>query len=406
MTKRDQHDKQQPYNLRVSWSGHQTIKPGTSGTPYDIAWMRFFQADLRRGYALTGSTPLASRRVVATALHDTISMNVLTAGAPAGSVRIGDDGSVAAIVPAGKAITWDMLANDVAKTSQVKERFWVTFQRGEIRTCANCHGINTVDQTGSPPPTNPPAALAALLGYWKSSNPSGSMQLAASAETVLKNAGSVTINVTRSGGSTGPVSVNYATGNGSAIPGTGTAIAGSDYTAATGTLNWADGDSAVKPITITLLNNATFAASKSLSITLSGPTFGTLGSITVNTLTLAEPPLTKPSLDIDDNKIYDALTDGLLIMRHLAGLTSSALTNGAIGTLAWRTQPSVVALYLDALKPLLDVDGDGQINLQTDGVMVLRYLFGLRGSALTQGLIGVGSRPTTQIEIYIQSLMP
>ena len=406
VTKRDQHDKQQPYNLRVSWSGHQTIKPGTSGTPYDIAWMRFFQADLRRGYALTGSTPLASRRVVATALHDTISMNVLTAGAPAGSVRIGDDGSVAAIVPAGKAITWDMLANDVAKTSQVKERFWVTFQRGEIRTCANCHGINTVDQTGSPPPTNPPAALAALLGYWKSSNPSGSMQLAASAETVLKNAGSVTINVTRSGGSTGPVSVNYATSNGSAIPGTGSAIAGSDYTAATGTLNWADGDSAVKPITITLLNNATFAASKSLSITLSGPTFGTLGAITVNTLTLAEPPLTKPSLDIDDNKIYDALTDGLLIMRHLAGLTSSALTNGAIGTLASRTQPSVVALYLDALKPLLDVDGDGQINLQTDGVMVLRYLFGLRGSALTQGLIGVGPRPTTQIEIYIQSLMP
>ena len=93
-------------------------------------------------------------------------------------------------------------------------------------------------------------------------------------------------------------------------------------------------------------------------------------------------------------------------MRHLAGLTSSALTNGAIGTLASRTQPSVVALYLDALKPLLDVDGDGQINLQTDGVMVLRYLFGLRGSALTQGLIGVGPRPTTQIEIYIQSLMP
>ena len=399
VTRRDAHDKQQPYNLRVSWSGHQTVKPGTAGTPYDIAWMRFFQADLRRGYALTGSTPLAGRRVVATALHDTIAMNVQTAGAPAGAVRIGDDGSVAAIVPAGKAITWDMLANDVAKTSQVKERFWVTFQRGEIRTCANCHGINSADQTGSPPPTNPPAALAALLAYWKSSNPSGSMQFAASAETVLKNAGNVTITVIRSGGSTGPVSVNYATGNGSAL-------AGSDYIAATGTLNWADGDSAAKPITITLLNNATFAASKSLNITLSAPTFGTLGAITVNTLTLAEPPLANPSLDIDDNKIYDALTDGLLVMRHLAGLTNNALTNGAIGSSAARTQPSVVTLYLDALKPLLDVDGDGQINLQTDGVIVLRYLFGLRGNALTNDLIGVGPRPTAQIETYIQSLMP
>ena len=69
---------------------------------------------------------------------------------PSGSVRIGDDGSVAAIVPAAKALTWEMLANNAAKTSQVKERFWVTFQPGEVRTFANCHGIHTSDQAGSP----------------------------------------------------------------------------------------------------------------------------------------------------------------------------------------------------------------------------------------------------------------
>ena len=405
VTKRDAHDKQQPYNLRVSWSGHQTVKPGTlatagsPGVPYDVAWMRFFQADLRRGYALTGATPLPGRRVVATALHDTLPLNVPTAGAPAGAVRIGDDGSVAAIVPAGKAITWDMLANDSAKTSQVKERFWVTFQRGEIRTCANCHGINTTDQTGSPPPTNPPAALAVLLAYWKSTNPSGSMQFAVATETVFKNAGNVAISVTRTGGSTGPVSVNFATSN-------GTALAGSDYSAATGTLNWADGDTAAKTVNITLLNNPTFAASKTLTITLSAPTFGALGALTVNTLTLTEPPLVNPSLDIDDNKKYDALTDGLLIVRYLSGLSGNALASGATGNAAQRTQPAVMQLYLDAIKPLLDVDGDGQINLQTDGVIMLRYLFGLRGNALTNGLIGVGPRPTVQIETYIQSLMP
>ena len=399
VTKRDAHDKQQPYNLRVSWSGHQTVKPGSVGTPYDVAWMRFFQADLRRGYALAGNTPIPGRRVVATSMHDTMAMNVPTAGAPAGSVRIGDDGSVAAIVPAGKAVTWDMLANDSAKTSQVKERFWVTFQRGEIRTCANCHGINTQDQAGSPPPSNPPAALAALLAFWKSANPAGLMQFAASAETVLKNAGSATISVTRTGGSTGPVSVNFSTINGAAI-------AGTDYVAASATLNWADGDTAVKNITITLLNNPTFAASKSLSITLSAATFGALGTITVNTLSLAEPPLPNPSLDIDGNKQYDALTDGLLIMRYLSGLSGNTLASGATGSGAQRTQSAVLLLYLDALKPLLDVDGDGQINLQTDGVILLRYLFGLRGSALTYGLIGVGPRPTAQIETTIQALMP
>ena len=406
VTKRDQHDKQQPYNLRVSWSGHQTIKPGTlatagsPGVPYDVAWMRFFQADLRRGYALTGSTPLSSRRVVATPLHDTMAMNVQTVGAPAGSVRIGDDGSVAAIVPAGKAITWDMLANDSAKTSQVKERFWVTFQRGEIRTCANCHGINTTDQTGAGPPTNPPAALAALLAYWKSGNPSGSMQFAVGAETVLKNADSVTIPVTRTGGSTGPISVNFATNN-------GTARAGVDYVAASGILNWVDGDVTPKTISVALLNSASVATNKTFTASLSMPAYGTLGAIALNTVTMTDPPppLT-PNIDIDDNKQYDALADGLLIFRYLSGVPAAALTSGATGVAALRNQPAAVLQFLDSMKPLLDVDGDGQVRGSTDGLIVLRYLFGLRGTALIAGIVGVGPRSTAQIESYIQWLMP
>ncbi len=124
VTKRDRHDKQQPYNLRVSWSNHQTMGTGTSGGLYDIAWMRFFQADLRRGYALNTGTPIPGRRVVATPLHDTMSHNVQTAGAPAGSVRIGDDGSVAAILPAGKAMTWDMLKFAPAPTATASIR-WI-----------------------------------------------------------------------------------------------------------------------------------------------------------------------------------------------------------------------------------------------------------------------------------------
>jgi len=377
VTKRDQHDKQQPYNLRVSWSGHQTIKPGTlttvgsPGVPYDIAWMRFFQADLRRGYALTGSAPLASRRVVATALHDTMAMNVQTAGAPAGSVRIGDDGSVAAIVPAGKAITWDMLANDNAKTSQVKERFWVTFQRGEIRTCANCH-------------------------------PSGSMQFAQSVMSTFKYAAYATLSVTRTGGSTGPVSVNFATSNGSAI-------AGTDYTAISGALTWADGDTTAKTINVPLLNNPVVAPDKTLSVTLSAPTFGTLGAIPVNTVTLTEPPFPSPRLDVDADGKYNPLTDGALILRYLFGLidtSNTANVANVTGAGAKRNVPAEIVLFLDSIKPLLDVDGNGQINAQTDGLILLRYLFGLRGSALTNGLIGVGPRPTAQIETYIQSMMP
>ena len=65
-----------------------------------------------------------------------------------------------------------------------------------------------------------------------------------------------------------------------------------------------------------------------------------------------------------------------------------------------------ITLFLDALRPQLDVDGDNLVTSQTDGVILLRYLLGLRGNALTAGIIGIGPRPTGQIETYIQSLMP
>ncbi|MEP6685961.1 MAG: hypothetical protein ABJB22_04220 [Verrucomicrobiota bacterium] len=179
VTRRDLHDRQQPYNLKVLWSTTQTTAPPPNNLMiYSIAWIQFLQADLRRGYLLGGATPAEGRRVVATPLHDTISENVPAPGAPPGSVRLGDDGSFAAILPAGKAMTWHLLDDDAVKTSQIKERFWVTFKKGEVRTCTNCHGINTSDQSGTvanpvPRPTNPPQALATLLQYWKQNHSPG-----------------------------------------------------------------------------------------------------------------------------------------------------------------------------------------------------------------------------------------
>ncbi len=281
VTKRDRHDRQQPFNLKIGWSSTQTT--GASGTIYNVSWVQFFQADLLRGYLLGGSNPAPGRRVVATPLHDTMAENVATPGAPTGALRLGDDGSFAAILPAGKAMTWHLLDNDAAKTSQVKERFWITFQPGEVRTCANCHGINTVDQAGSPKPTNSPQALATLLQFWKGNHPPGTMQHAAAAKGALKTAGTATLAVTRSGGSTGPVSVQYATAN-------GTASAGVDYSATSGTLQWLDGDTTPKNIVVPLLNNPVIAASKTFTVTLSSPVNGSLGSQTVVTVTLNEKP--------------------------------------------------------------------------------------------------------------------
>jgi hypothetical protein len=49
----------------------------------------------------------------------------------------------------------------------VRERNWITFQPGEIRTCASCHGLNSKDQAGGLTPMNKPEALRSLMQYWK-----------------------------------------------------------------------------------------------------------------------------------------------------------------------------------------------------------------------------------------------
>lgn len=112
-------------------------------------------------------------------------------------------------------------------------------------------------------------------------------------------------------------------------------------------------------------------------------------------------------LDIDANNNYDALTDGLLIIRYLFGLTGAALTDGAIGTLPMRSLPTEIVQYLDSIRPALDVDGNGQEDALTDGLMLIRYLSGRRGSDLTTGAVGTGAtRTAPQIETFIQSLTP
>ncbi|MBK7471650.1 MAG: Ig-like domain repeat protein [Betaproteobacteria bacterium] len=118
-----------------------------------------------------------------------------------------------------------------------------------------------------------------------------------------------------------------------------------------------------------------------------------------------------PTLDVDasisDSK-YDALTDGLLTLRYLFGRTGTALVTGALGATATRTDPAEIEGYLDAIRPLLDIDDNGSVDPSTDGMLILRYLFGLRGNALIAGAFDpMGNRNTAgDIETYIESLLP
>ena len=48
---------------------------------------------------------------------------------------------------------------------------------------------------------------------------------------------------------------------------------------------------------------------------------------------------------------------------------------------------------------LLDIDGNGNVVALEDGLLILRYLFGFRGTSLTSGAIGTGATRTTSDEI-------
>jgi hypothetical protein len=65
-------------------------------------------------------------------------------------------------------MSWQL--TDTNGTGVVRERYWLTFAPGEIRSCTSCHGINLTSQAGQPTPTNTPLALISLLNYWTTNN--------------------------------------------------------------------------------------------------------------------------------------------------------------------------------------------------------------------------------------------
>jgi hypothetical protein len=103
--------------------------------------------------------------VLAKELHDTTNVNPPLQTGPLGSVLLGQDGSMAALVPARRALSWQL--TNPSGEAIVRERYWLNFQPGEIRSCTSCHGLNTASQTSGGAPTNVPQAFVDLLNHWE-----------------------------------------------------------------------------------------------------------------------------------------------------------------------------------------------------------------------------------------------
>ena len=108
-------------------------------------------------------------------------------------------------------------------------------------------------------------------------NNAGTIQLGSTTYDVTEGA-VINILVTRSGGNSGIASAYYSTSD-------GTALAGTDYQATSGTLTFADGVSGIQEISIPIYDDPTVEVVEAFTLTLSnvsGATLGVNSSATVN----------------------------------------------------------------------------------------------------------------------------
>jgi hypothetical protein len=90
------------------------------------------------------------------------------------------------------------------------------------------------------------------------------------------------------------------------------------------------------------------------------------------------------NLDVDGDGARLAMTDGMLILRRMLGISGPALTAGATHACVPRTASGIAAAIS---LTTYDIDGDGFTKPETDGVLLLRAMLGFTGEALIANAI-------------------
>ena len=113
------------------------------------------------------------------------------------------------------------------------------------------------------------------------------------------------------------------------------------------------------------------------------------------------------SWDIDGNGSVDALSDGLLMLRYMFRLRDEALLDSAVANDSPLSDDEIKR-RIEAMYSNADIDNSNQVDALTDGLLLLRYLFGLRGDSLIAAVVAETAERSTAvaIESYIQAAVP
>ncbi|MDH6085549.1 S8 family serine peptidase [Chrysosporum ovalisporum TAC611] len=114
------------------------------------------------------------------------------------------------------------------------------------------------------------------------------------------------------------------------------------------------------------------------------------------------------NLDIDGSGEIKALSDGVILMRHLFGsFIGNDLIDGAIDPNATRDLVAIQAYLQEGVNQgHLDMDGNGSVGAYSDGIIAVRYMFGtFPGDALIHEVLSPdATRDLAQIQNHLEQL--
>jgi uncharacterized protein (TIGR03118 family) len=217
----------------------------------------------------------------------------------------------------------------------------------------------------------------------------GTFQLGATTTSVSEGAGKVTLTVTLAGGSTTPVTVDYATppdvGVVNCATASGHASERCDFNTTVGTLRFAPGESS-KTIDIFITDDVYVEGNETFTVTLSNPTGGasfTLGSTTTETVTITDNDAVAPTTNPID-------TSSFFVRQQY------------IDFLVREPEPAGLAFYVNILNGC--VPSDTQCVKFTRGAVAANFFrspeFQRKGSfVMYLYMVSLGQRPATVAEL-------
>jgi len=241
---------------------------------------------------------------------------------------------------------------------------------------------NTVQRTGTI------TAAGQTFTVTQAANMASAIQLAAATSSVNESARKVLINVTRTGSTSAPASVDYATAD-------GTASKLRDYTQTLGTLNFAAGETS-KTVTVFITDDTLQEPAETFSFTLSNAAGTTLGTPFSATVTINSNDTSTGANPVGDA----AFNPDFFVRQHYVDFLNREADAG--GLAFWTnefTQCGASVPCRDVKRINVSAAFFLSIEFQNTGYLVYRFYKAAYGDALSPNV--PGTVPTIRLEEFL-----